>query len=645
MLRALALALVGAFLLVTPASAREPAPGAPGGRATWAPPGKQGFGTAASRDSRVWFTLGETELTEVSYPDLGHPSARSLGFTVDGRAVRAAAVSNDGLAYTQTSSTAAWRLERTYVTDPARSTVLVKVRFEALDGADHDVELRFDPQLYGDGTDDVGWTRGHALLAHDSRVASALLARPAFTRTSSGYKGHTGDLLEHAYDALRPGNVVQRAHTRLTGRDGHQELTLALGFAVRGSAALETAIESLDQGFDAVEDAYGASWAAYRGRLKPIPAAALPLASAYETSLLVLKAHEDKDHPGAFAASPSDHRVWARDLYQIATALLIAGDKPSADAALDFLLDSQQRPDGSFPRNSEVDGRSKSERTQMDEVALPIVLAWQLGRTDAAAWRHVRKAADYVVEHGPGSEQDRWGSQTGFSPGTIAAEIAGLVCAAAIARVNDDDARVTTYLKYADSWQDKVQRWTATATGPFSAAPYYLRLTKDRRPDAGTRYAVGSSKADQRRVVDPSFLELVRLGVKRADDPVIVNTVGVVDARLRAGDLWQRYDGTGAWPLLAGERGEYELAAGRPANSLLQAMADTANPGGMLPERVPEDAPRGGKSGSEQEEPAAAAAPLAWAHAQLVRLAWSVEARAVVERPQVVADRYLDRPG
>ena len=157
-------------------------------------------------------------MTEVYYPDLSHPSARDLQFMVDGRRVTKGRVAQSALTYTQTSSTADWRLIRTYVTDPERATVLIRVRLESLDRADHDLEVAFDPQLFNDGSDDVGWTRGHALLAHDRHIASALVARPSFTRTSSGYAGHGETLLEHAYDALRPGNIVQRANTRLTGR-------------------------------------------------------------------------------------------------------------------------------------------------------------------------------------------------------------------------------------------------------------------------------------------------------------------------------------------------------------------------------------------------------------------------------------------
>ena len=181
--------------------------------------------------------------------------------------------------------------------------MLVKVRFDSLDGDDHDLELAYDPQLYNDGNDDVGWTRGHALLSHDPHIASALVARPALTRTSSGYKGHDDGLLEHTYDALSPGNVVQQAHTRLTGGPDKRDLTLAISFAQVASQALTVAGDSLDDGFDKIASRYKQGWIDYRSHLYPIPATALPLASTYETSLLVLKAHEDKKNPGAFVAA------------------------------------------------------------------------------------------------------------------------------------------------------------------------------------------------------------------------------------------------------------------------------------------------------------------------------------------------------
>src|SRR3954451_20227153 len=173
--------LLAAVLLVLGApalaQARERAPGAPGGKATWAPADKQGFGTSRTSASRVWFTLRKAELSELYYPDLSHPSARSLDFMVDGKRVSTGSVAQDTLTYTQTSSTSKWRLTRTYASDPERSVGLGKVRCEALDGENHDDEGEYDPQLYNDGSDDVGWTRGHALLSHASRIASARGAR------------------------------------------------------------------------------------------------------------------------------------------------------------------------------------------------------------------------------------------------------------------------------------------------------------------------------------------------------------------------------------------------------------------------------------------------------------------------------------
>jgi glucoamylase len=319
-------------------------------------------------------------------------------------------------------------------------------------------------------------------------------------------------------------------------------------------------------------------------------------------------------------------------------------------------------------------------------VALPIVLAWQLGRTQPALYRdHIKKAADFLVnfkgeQRAPWTPQERWENQSGYSPGTIASEIAGLVCAADIARTNGDTVSAARYERTADSWHERVEGWTATTNGPYSPEPYYLRLTKDGKPNSGTTYNIGDSgpTVDQRKVVDPSFLELVRLGVKPANDPVIQNTVSVVDQQLASGDedgryFWHRFnfDGYGEkkdgsqwdigfppnpteiwannttigrnWPIFGGERGEYELltADSASARTRLSHIAAAANDGNMLPEQVwAPDFPPAGQPGFPLGEGTFSATPLAWSHAQYVRLAWSIQAGAPVERPSIVADRY-----
>ncbi|MCW2983524.1 MAG: glucoamylase, partial [Conexibacter sp.] len=528
-------------------------------------------------------------------------------------------------------------------------------------------------------------------------AAGALAARPAFTASSSGYRGRSDGWADIAADgrldrrtvAERPGNVAQVGQTTLTGEPGHRHLTLALGFGETTATAVAGAKSSLRRGFASAAKQYADGWHRYLDALGPPPRSVAADPRLYDASLLVLAASEDKAHPGASVASPTMpwawgdlsiekpktgayHLVWGRDLYQVATAQLAAGDVKAANRLLDFVLQTQQKPDGTMPQNSEVDGTEHWKKLQLDEIGLPIVLAWQLGRTDDATWTHVRRGAEAILRKGPRTEQERWENQSGWSPATIAAEVAGLVCAADLARRRGDVADAQRYEAVADGWARDVASWTATTNGPYDPKPYYLRITKDKSPNKATTYKIGDSgpsKADQRAVVDPSFLELSRLGVKAPTDPVIANTVKVVDAKLGvptpAGVLWRRFsfDGYGetgsgapwgigkddtfktrgrAWPIFSGERGEYALALGDRAGAAagLAAMAGTANDGLMLPEQAWDGRAPTGRDGHRLGQGTFSATPLAWTHAQYVRLAWSLDRGAPVERPAVVACRY-----
>ena len=366
------------------------------------------------------------------------------------------------------------------------------------------------------------------------------------------------------------------------------------------------------------------------------------------------------------------HAVWSRDLYQIATALIADGDVAGARRALDYLWDVQQRPDGSFPQNSRLDGEAVFGGLQMDEVAFPIVLAWQLGRTGSADWTHVRLSADFLVARGPRTDQERWENIAGFSPATIAAEIAGLVTAADIARRNGDNGRSASYLAKADEWQANLRKYTVTTNGPLSDRPYYLRITDNGDANTGAMIQIsdGGPRVDQRRVVDPSFLDVVRLGVKSANDPDVRSTLPVIDRELRYrtpnGFFWHRasFDGYGekrdgsqwepvpagsgltlgrGWPLLTGERGEYVLARGGNAQPFLDTMARSADDSSFfLAEQVWDHrAPANGNNPLfTPGENTFSATPLVWSHAQFLRLASSIDAGRPVETPTVVACRY-----
>ena len=690
------LAALLSLLLTAPALA------APGARSTWAPADKHGFGTSRSVDSTVWFTLRQASLSEVYYPDLDTPSFRGLQFAVtdargtfldretvdddprhiepvaDGVRARVEPV-RGSLTFRQVVESRRWKLTKTWYTDPARASVLADVRFESKTGRPLRLYVLADPAASDTGDDD----RGRGMVAWDASSASAVQAEPGFAAESSGYRGEATDpwidLQDHALSrssADTPGNVVQGALTRLDGRRA-RHMTLAIGFGRDASSALATARASL--GARHAERDYAAGWKAYLASLKQPPASVRRDAQLYEQSLMVLSASEDKLNRGASVAAPNMpwvwgtltlenppdghsgpyHLVWPRDFFHVVTAQKAAGDDAAATRSLDYLW-RIQKPDGSWWQNTEPDGDPHWTSLQLDEVALPVVLAWWLGRTGAGDWAHISKAADFIVANGPRTQQERWENQDGYSPNTIATEIAGLVCAAAVARANGDQARSQAYLAKADEWQKTVESLTATTNGPYSPRPYYLRVTKDGNPDAGTTYSLGDNfprPVDQREIVDNSFLGLVLFGAKKWNDPTVLNSLAVGDAQLRAdtpsGPVWHRFshDGYGetsdggdwnifptaqgqthgrAWPLLTGERGEYELLAGRRADGYLATMARTANDGLMLPEQVFEDTGEGTRS----------ATPLAWTHAQFVRLAWSIQAGAPIERPSIVAERY-----
>ena len=692
------------------------APGGPGQKAVFAPANKTGFGTAYGTRSKVWYTLQGGRMSEVYYPDLGTPSVRDLDFVVtDGHglvqrvtsssATVARQVGSRSLTYqlTDTETHHRWQLSTTYVTDPARATVLIKLRFASLDGRRYRLYLLYEPALGNNGNDNSGYTRHGALVATGNGLASALTARTGFTETSNGYLGTSDgwtDLQAHGqmawhYSSATDGDVVQTARLPVTGLPGHATDTLSLGFATSAAAALTGSRTSLQAGFGAVAGRYAASWHGYLATLRRPPASLRGARQRrlYTVSEMVLAALEDKTYRGALVASPTMpwawgtglstpsgayHLVWARDADEMATGLIADGDRAAAVRALEYLFRYQQEANGSFPANSTLPGKPVFTALELDEVAFPILLDYQLGRTDAADWRHVERAANFLISYSSGgfrapwSPEERWENQSGYSPATIAAEIAGLVCASRIAAANGQAAIARRYLAVADQWQRKVEPWTVTTNGPYSPRPYFLRLSKNGDPNAATTYSLGDSgpsAIDQRRVVDPSFLELVRLGVERASNPAVRNTLKVVDAQLGVqtpeGLLWHRYseDGygetaTGApwginppdtyvtrgrlWVLLAGERGEYDLLAGKPAAARqeLATMAGAATPSFFLSEQAWDNHPPAGQPGFATGTATLSATPLGWATAQFIRLAWSIQAGHPVEQPAAVACRY-----
>jgi glucoamylase len=672
---------LAAAVLTAPTSTQA-APAREQTKKGWTEADKSGFGTARGRQSKVWFTLEGGRVSEVFYPDLSTPSIRSLELTVtdgskvdrQGRDMSTTVSRPDegSLRFTlvSTDKDGHYRLTEEVVTDPARSAVVIHASIASLDGGQHTLGVRYEPAL-GNGAvgDRLSRTRV-ALKAVDQKahVASTLMGSPKLTPT-----------------------------TRTSAITAVGTATFSLGFGRTLQSSTKTAKQSLAQPWATTAAQYDDGWHGYLSSLKPVPASAAAIQREYEASELVLAAGEDKRHPGAFIASPSMpwvwgdevkdlsdpsaayHEVWSRDLYQIGTALYAMGDVAAAKRAVKWLFTTQQKKDGSFPQNSDVDGHPEWTSTQLDQVTLPIALAHLVGKTDKKTYRGIKKAVGFLMHFrdedthrkAPFTTQERWENQSGYSPATIAAEIDGLVTGAAIARQHGDAKLARQWEKTADRWARKVKKWTVTTNGPLSAAPYFLRLTKDGHPNKGTTYSIGDggpARVDQRRVVDPSFLDLVRFGIVPATDPDVVNTLRVVDQDLASttpnGTFWHRYSfdgygetrtgaeweitdpGTGktlgrAWPLLAGERGEYAVAAGQSGAPYLAAMAAAAGDSDMLAEQVWDGRPPTGQPCCPAGEGTRSATPLLWSHAVLVRLAWTIQDGRPVDQQQVVAGRYL----
>ncbi|HVF88463.1 MAG TPA: glucan 1,4-alpha-glucosidase [Blastocatellia bacterium] len=670
------------------------APGGPGAKPSWTNGNKQGIGTSNTLSSKVWFTLGGGALNEVYYPTVDKANTRSLEFIVtDGRTFaevesgaadhRVEVLRADSLAFRQinTARSGRYRIAKTYITDPDRDTVLINVVVQSLKGERLRLFALFDPALNNSGNYDTGYSRDGALVAEDEGIASALLSSSGFTRTTSGFMGTSDGLadlkadfrLDRTYARAAKGNVVQVGELPASAAP----FTLALGFGSNGARAVEAARASLKAGFDAMLERYNKGWRDYVATLKTGDE---KYRAQFQMAAMVLKAHEDKTLRGAGiasltvpwgdAADASEpnvggyHNVWSRDLYHVATAFQAMGDKESADRALNYLFTVQQKKDGSFPQNSWLDGRPYWNSLQLDEVAYPLILAYELGRMDSETFeRHVKPAANFIVRNGPATPQERWEEESGYSPSTIAAEIAGLVCAAEIARRNRDEASAALWLAVADSYERNVESWTATNNGPYGGR-YFIRLAQEGRPDSGTKIELnnGAGVFDEREIVDAGFLELVRLGIRPAGDPLIKRSLEVVDGRIKVetpnGPAWYRYnhdgygekadgtgyDGTGvgrAWVLLTGERGEYALASGGDATPYLDAMARMANEGLMLPEQVWDraDSP---SPHLRFGEGTGSATPLAWTNAQFIRLALAQKEKRPLAAPALVVDRYRD---
>jgi glucoamylase len=637
-------------------------------------------------------------------------------------------------------------IEKRIFTDPDRQSLFVRVTVKALKGPVTPY-LLLEPHMANTGGGDIGAAYTTALTAHEGKVFLSLKGGKPFTKASAS-ELKEGDALAalKATTTSAKGVIVLTAQLSTMAK-GSATYDFAIGFGADTMSADATATASLKTGYAEVLARYNGEgkrvgWEDYLASLHELPrlrVAATDGGKLVQASALMLKVQEDRTYAGALIASLSNpwgdtvdaskpstgyKAVWPRDFYQCAMALAALGDIQTPLAAFHYLPTVQVGPHtkgnkgkgGWFAQKSEVDGTLEWVGVQLDQTAMPIMLGWKLwqqgwlSETELKAYygKMIKPAADFLVDGGkvdlgwnhetikpPFTQQERWEEQGGYSPSTTAAVIAGLVVAGDIADLAGDKASAERYRKTADAYSAKVDSLMVTTKGALGDGHYFLRLNSDQDPNnkSTVEERNGQAAVPEDKMLDAGFLEFVRYGVRRADDPAVVATLPELDDesmedlyRVRYGFKfpgvegtfpgWRRYgvDGygedtkTGAnygaggkmapgqrgrvWPIFTGERGHYELARitlhGKPGPGALEPIRQTyvrgmelfANEGLLIPEQVWDGVGADSAHGYTRGEGTDSATPLAWSHAEYIKLLRSVADGVVWDSYQPVKARY-----
>ncbi len=596
-----------------------------------------------------------------------------------------------------------FRIVKQVIADPRSCSVLMQIRLEELAGSGLRLFALAAPHLVNGGAHNNGWRgdyKGHGMLfASGNDTYLAMAADQSFIASSVGFVGYSDGWhqlsqdrkLTEQYDAATDGNVALTAELA-KGADGAS--VLALGFGQTPAEAGYHSLASLQTPFETILDDYAAGWRSWQAGLRSLERRAHGH-NLYRVSAAILRSHEAPTFPGGVIASLSIpwgfskgdddlggyHLVWPRDLCETGGALLACGGNANVRRILRYLRATQEF-DGSWPQNCWLDGTPFWRGVQLDECAFPVLfldMAWRSGALRLPElptyWPMVLKAAAFVVRNGPRTKQDRWEENAGYTPFTLAVAIASLLAAAEIAEALEVDGAPAFFRDTADAWNEQIEDWIYVRDTPLArqagVAGYYIRIAPEspetdgpdphgqvqvRNHEAGT----GAVSADA--LVSTDALALVRFGLRAPNDPRILDTVAVIDKVLKVdlpqGPGWRRYnfdgygekadgrpfDGVGigrVWPLLAGERAHYELAAGKRADAeaLLATIEAQTSPGGLIPEQVWDGPPIHSRE-LAPGQPSGSAMPLVWAHAEYVKLLRSLADGAVFDMPPQTVRRY-----
>ncbi len=683
---------------------RQP-PGAPGATECWTCGSKVGVGTALGEASSVWFTLGRGVIEELYYPTADHPRSRDLIFAVADGIDFFSCDNADADSQPESLEPGApayrivnrcrrnrYRIEKIVFSHPDYPVVLQQTRW--MPGANGDalhLYALFNSHLGREANHWLGDYKGLPMLFAEGEGAAIALAcslpwrcrTVGFVGVSDGWR----DLKKHRrltgfYDRAESGNAVLTGEVDTSGG----EFLLAIAFGRNAWEAGFNARAALLQGWEAPLARYLSRWRDWQKAVRPAPTSIDRARAVYRASAAMLRVHEAKLPPGAAVASLSIpwggarigdkvggyHLVWPRDLVEIAGGLLAIDVADHVHATLEF-LETTQESDGHWSQNMQLDGEAFWDGIQLDETALAILLVGFARRKNVLTeeeelrlWPMVKRAAGYIARTGPATPEDRWERDGGYSPFTLAAEVTALLAAADLADRCGDPALAAFLIETADLWNAGIERWSyrgGTALAKrLCIAGYYTREGKTETRGGPPQSDEDEPPTDE-DTISPDALALVRFGLRRPDDPRIVDTVKAIDSVLRVefptGPGWRRHkedkygeyadgrprDSKGGigrvWPLLIGERGHYELAAGRrqEAERMLRAMEAAATDTGLISEQIwdADDIP---ERSLYRGRPTGSACPLPWAHAEYLKLTRSLQDGRIFDMPPYAIERY-----
>ncbi len=652
-----------------------------------------------------------------------------------------------------------YEIEKHIFTHPDEQALYVKIFFRPV-SENITPYLMINPHMANTGVNDHAEVTDYGFHAWEFEDKKSVHLSVASSHTlpvkSVGFAGVYDGLSELESDrelktiysstGASGGNVMMLAELPVE-TDG---VDLVLGFGSSEKKSRRAANATLKDGYKTVLKKYNEDWQKYLAslnRLDKMKSSTGDGGALLNVSAMVLKTLEDKTYAGALIASLSNpwgdtvpaitssvgyKAVWPRDFYQCAMALLALGDTKTPLVAFEYLKKVQVTDEtpgnmgatGWFLQKTHVDGELEWMAVQLDQTAMPIMLGWKLWRHDILSdnemhrWYNsmLKPAADFLVAGGtvdlgwnketvtpPRTQQERWEEQTGYSPSTTAAVVAGLVSAADMAKASGDMDSARRYLKAADDYSSIIEKAMFTTSGRWDRAKgessesangdYYLRITPNANPnDNETLFdRNGRGELNEYEILDGGFLELVRYGVRAPNDKFILDSLPEYDDislpdefrvkyEFKFGDTvypgWRRYgdDGYGedsvtgrnygadgimspgqrgrVWPFFTGERGHYELALAMAngesveeklveiKNTYIQGLEHFANDGFMLPEQVWDGVGADTKHQYRTGQGTNSATPLAWTHAEYIKLVRSLTDREVWDGYPLVAERY-----